>query len=274
MNYRGINFYKIKLFSVKMKELKKLLGEKIMNILEKLKQSNIEADLTCNISGQKVMLVEEVETEIELQTIAVTKIMGVYKFIINHSNSGLILAEYIVFENGMVAHAFELGNRLVESLNYAEWYDEETKVLELNEGSKDDDYRSLDSLLKEHNDLIAFMKNEAEPEELLNSPLYVQVVGEREVVDGKTYHEEGVFSDKITEKAEFYNGVDDVNEIEIKRHYRVLSSEKRYVKVGGWKFRKLKVYKLEGTSKLAIETYSVFASSDVFIMDVSEVEIY
>ncbi len=244
-----------------------------MNILEKLNDSNIKQNQSYHIPNCKVRLAKEVEGEIELQEVATTNIIGVYEFIIKSSKSDFILADYVVFENGMVAHADELGSRLMESLNYADWYDEETKLLELNEGQTDDDYRSLESLLEEHQDSIEFMKNEGELCELTND-LYVSVVGEREEIDGKIYHEEGMLRREITDKTEIYDGVDDMVEIDHIRHYQVLAHEKRYVKTKGFRIRKLDIYRLKDTSKVAITTYNPFAYSNVFIMDISEIEIY
>ena len=244
-----------------------------MNILEKINAENIKPNESYNIPSYKVMLAKEVEGEIELQAVATTKIVGVYQFVINHPKMGFILADYVVFDNGMVAHADELGSRLMESLNYADWYDEETKLLELNEGQKDDDYRTLDSLLKEHQESIEFMKNNAETCELTDD-LYVSIIGEREEIDGKIYHEEGMLSNEISDKTEIFDGVDDMIDIEHVRHCQVSSHEKRYVKIKGFQFIKLDVYRLKDTSKVAITTYSPFAYSDVFIMDESEIEVY
>lgn len=244
-----------------------------MNILEKLNDLSIKQNQTYRIPNCKIRLAKEVDGEIELQEVATTNIIGVYEFIINYSKSGFILADYIVFGNGMVAHADELGSRLMEALNYADWYDEETKILELNEGRKDDDYRSLASLLKEHQDSIEFMKSEGEVCELTND-LYVSVVGEREEIDGKIYHEEGMLDNKITDKTEIYDGIDGMIEIDHMRYYQVFAHEKRYVKTKGFKIHKLDIYRLKDTSKVAITTYNPFAYSDVFMMDISEIEIY
>lgn len=255
-----------------------------MEISNLLSSNNIvEVNLESFVKGEefniKAVTVDKVSRERTEVCLAETKVKGAYSFVFKKEE--FLFSDY-------VSYSFKTGTFLVlENGFIIDPYFVETKKEEdgfivlrshffysLDDVFKKSFYMPLSEMLKIHNELVEEMRNSVTKIEL-NSDLYVNVFGDREIIEGKTYNEEAMLSDSEknhTQIVDRFSSDEFCVDTKVRQNYQVTKIEERYVR-SNCLFEKKKVYYLQGTDKLAIKS-DTFALSDVYLVTADEVDMY